>query len=202
MNTSRGSSFFAQSSSTPNFYSLAPPRNSGMKSACRSSTTMLCRSIQSKHFVFVIPDFRQVKFSVIPDFRQVCRGRGCLSDFELRELSPNSGFNSRCRETVPNYFPISENGFRCRGTVSDIGKQFPMSGNSFRYRETVSDVGEQSRFPNFFSMSENDFRYWETVYAVGEHLDRFEQIRTEQESRLYYRSGQERIKKVFYALLI
>ena len=64
MNTS---SSFAQSSSTPNFYSPAPPRNSGMKSACRSSTTMLCRSIQSKQFVFMIPDFRQV----IPDFRQV-----------------------------------------------------------------------------------------------------------------------------------
>ena len=69
-----------------------------------------------------------------------CRGRGCLSDF---------GNYSRTRETVPNYFPTSENSFRCRGTVSDIGKRFPMSGNRFRYRE-------QSRFPNYFSMSFSD----------------------------------------------
>ena len=79
--------------------------------------------------------------------------------FRLRELFPNSGFNSRCRETVPNYFPISENGFRCRGTVSDIGK---WSGNS-------SDIGK--RFPmsenSYFTVSGNCFQCRKSVSGVG-----------------------------------
>ena len=123
-----------------------------------------------------------------------------LSDFgnysRTRDSIPDVGkqfrTTSRYLKTVSDVgeqFPISENSFRSRETVSGIGKRFPMSENSFRYRKMVSDAGKQ-------------FRYWETVYAVGEHLDRFEQIRTEQESRLYYRSSQERIKKVFYSLWI
>ena len=113
-----------------------------------------------------------------------------------------SGNSSELLPDIGKRFPMSGNSFRYRKIVSDVGKQFPVSGNGFRCRGTVPipelllDVGKP------FPMSENDFRYWETVYAVGEHLDRFEQIRTEQESRLYYRSSQERIKKVFYALLI
>ena len=129
-----------------------------------------------------------------------------VSDFgnysRTRDSIPMSGNSSELLPDIGKRFPMSRNSFRYRKTVSDVGKQFPVSGNGFRCRGTVPipelllDVGKP------FPMSENDFRYWETVYAVGEHLDRFEQIRTEQESRLHYRSSQERIKKVFYALLI
>ena len=124
--------------------------------------------------------------------------------FPTSGIIPNSGFNSRYRETLPDIgkqFPMSGNSFRYRKTVSDVGEQFPISENGFRCRETVSGIGNSpdSRTTSrcLFPMSENDFRYRETVYAVGEHLDRFEQIRTEQESGLYYRSSQERIKNIF-----
>ena len=79
-----------------------------------------------------------------------CRGQGCLSDFgksfRLRELFPNSGFNSRCRETVP----VSENGFRCRRTFpnTEAEKDTPPGRESLRRTRSPPttrrpDVGKQ-----------------------------------------------------------